>query len=55
MKAFLAGVVSFIVLQFFIWLGGYNFDERNPIIAYWIFCTFVFSFLVWYTIKEDTK
>lgn len=40
-------IALFILIQiigwFLAWLAGYNFDQRNPVVAYWGLVLFTFG------------
>jgi len=52
MKPYLISILTFIFFMAITWIGGYDFDERNPLIAYWFVVVSFMAFMA-FMINKD--
>ena len=46
MKSYISAFLTFALFWFIAWLGGYNFDTRHAMVAYWFFLSVAASVAV---------
>jgi len=55
MKRILATAAVPVVGLSALWIGGYDFTERNPIIAILYLAVIFYTLMVWTSFKEEEK
>jgi hypothetical protein len=54
-KPLILGGLTIASLWFVAWLTGYNFDERNGVVAWWGLISLLAGFIVYFVNSKDYR